>query len=1242
MENFVIYVEKRPSFDVEAKRVQNELIEFLGIKGVKNVRVLNRYDVAEITADAYEKALKTVFSEPQSDEVYEGELPDLNGFIFMTSFLSGQYDQRADSCVQCIKTIDHTLMPLVKASKVYAIEGELTQAECECVKKHLINPIESEEVALDAKDLLNTVHPVPESVKVLDGFTDLTREGLEAFRKEQGLAMSLDDLVYFQNYFVSEKRNPSFTELKVVDTYWSDHCRHTTFMTELTNIEIEEGTLAAPIKEAFKVYKGMRRELYNNKDKKVSLMDMATIIVKDLKAQGGLKEMVESDEINACTLEKAIEVDGNMEDYLVLFKNETHNHPTEIEPFGGAATCLGGAIRDPLSGRSYVYQAMRVTGAGDVTESMDETIPGKLPQRKITQTATNGYSSYGNQIGLATGEVKEYYHPGYKAKRLEVGAVVGAVKSDAVRREEPKAGDIIILLGGATGRDGCGGATGSSKEHTEDSLKQCGSEVQKGNPVEERKLQRIFRNPEFSRCIKRCNDFGAGGVCVAIGEIAEGLIIDLDAVPVKYTGLDGTELAISESQERMAIAIEAKDFDKVVALCEKENLNAVKVADVTEEKRLIMQWRGEEIVNISRQFLDSAGVTQQREAYVTAPNWVQDTRTLTKENVIDTFKDLNVASQKGLGLQFDSTIGAGTVLMPYGGKNQLTKEVGMVAKIPVLKGETTAATYMTHGFDPYLSEGSPFHGALYAVVESVAKLVALGADYKDTYLSFQEYFERLGEEKTKWGKPVAAILGTLTAQKALGIAAIGGKDSMSGTFEQLTVPPTLISFTCNIGDAKTCVSGSFKEVGSKLVYVHIPVDEHKVPNFEVMKTAYDTVYNLAKEQKVLASYAIGKGGLVTALSQMAIGNDIGANVSFKGLDVLPFEANYGDLILEVSNEVAMALTQDIFVVIGKTVEEATLTIDEVTVGLDEVKLTMEKPLEKVFTLKVDAKEDAVDATFDKPSKIYTATHKIAVPKVVIPVFPGTNCENDTTRAFEKAGAKVEQVLFLNRSPEAIKDSIERMAKAINEAQILAFPGGFSAGDEPDGSAKFIAAAFRNEKLTEAVMKHLYEQDGLALGICNGFQVLVKLGLLPYGEICEMTHVTPTLTYNTIGKHISLMAKTKITSVQSPWLRYVTVGDIHEIPLSHGEGRFVAPQVVLDELVKNGQIFSQYVDANGNPTKSGDVNVNGSLYNIEGIVSKDGRIIGKMGHSERIGECVHKNIPGHKNQRLFEAGVDYFK
>lgn len=1242
MNNFVIYVEKRPGFDVEAQAIQNELVEFLGIKTIKHVRLINRYDVAGITREVYEEALKTVFSEPQSDRVYEGDLPQLEGFIFMSSFVNGQYDQRADSCIQCIRSIDYTMMPLVKASKVYAIEGALQEKDITHIKKHLINPIESEEVALDAHDLLDTSYPIPENVKVLEGFIYLSEKALEAFRKKEGLAMSLDDLIYFQSYFKSEDRNPTFTELKVVDTYWSDHCRHTTFMTELTEVHIEEGLLTAPIQKAFETYKNIRENLYTNSNKKISLMDMATIMVKHLKARGKLKEMVETEEINACTLKKAIEVDGEREDYLVLFKNETHNHPTEIEPFGGAATCLGGAIRDPLSGRSYVYQAMRVTGAGDVTEAIEETIPGKLPQRKITQTAAKGYSSYGNQIGLATGEVKEYYHPGYKAKRLEVGAVVGAVKADAVRHEEPTKGDIILLIGGATGRDGCGGATGSSKEHTEDSLKQCGSEVQKGNPVEERKLQRIFRNPEFSRCIKRCNDFGAGGVCVAIGEIAEGLIIDLDAVPVKYKGLDGTELAISESQERMAIAIEAKDFEKVVALCEAENLNAVKVADVTEEKRLVMKWRNKEIVNINRQFLDSAGITQKREAVVSEPTWIQDVRTLTKENVLETLKDLNVASQKGLGLQFDSTIGAGTVLMPYGGKNQLTKEVGMVAKIPVIKGETTAATYMTHGFDPYLSESSPFHGSLYAVVESVAKLVALGADYKDTYLSFQEYFERLGEDPNKWGKPVAALLGALTAQKALGIAAIGGKDSMSGTFEQLTVPPTLISFTCNIGDAKTCVSGSFKAAGNKLVYVHIPVDAEQVPDFQVMKAAYDTVYNLAKEQKVLASYTIGKGGLVSALSQMAIGNDIGTSVSLNGLELLPFEAHYGDLILEVSSETAAELKGNGFNVIGETIKEESLRIDDVIVSLDDVKVTLEKPLKKVFTLKVDGKEDGIDATFNKPSNIYIATNKSAIPKVVIPVFPGTNCEFDTMRAFEKAGAKVEQVLFLNRTPEAIKESIERMAKAINEAQILAFPGGFSAGDEPDGSAKFIAATFRNERLQEAVMDHLYKQDGLVLGICNGFQVLVKLGLLPYGEICDMRADTPTLTYNTIGKHISLMAKTKITSVQSPWLRYVTVGDIHEIPVSHGEGRFVAPRAVLDELVQHGQIFSQYVNSEGIPSKDGSVNVNGSLYNIEGIVSKDGRIIGKMGHSERVGNCVHMNIPGHKNQRLFEAGVDYFK
>ncbi|MGL6174206.1 MAG: phosphoribosylformylglycinamidine synthase, partial [Cellulosilyticaceae bacterium] len=837
-----IYVEKKPGFDIEASRIRSELCEFLHLKHIEEVRVLNRYDVEHISEEAYQKALYTVFSEPQSDDVYENELPEVEGFLFASSYLSGQYDQRADSCCQCIRILDAQNEPIVKTAKIYSIKGNLTEEEQFRIKKHLINPIESEEITLDKVATLATTYPVPEGIKVLDNFNTMEEEALESFRKQEGLAMNLEDLIYFQDYFRTLHRNPTYTELKVVDTYWSDHCRHTTFMTELENIEIEEGELSTPIHAVLQEYYEMRKEIYIDKHKKVSLMDMATIIVKYLKKQGKLTHLVESAEINACTIEDMIKVDGKEEEYLILFKNETHNHPTEIEPFGGAATCLGGAIRDPLSGRSYVYQAMRVTGAADPNEAVEETIKGKLPQRKITQTAANGYSAYGNQIGLATGEVKEYYHPGYKAKRLEVGAVVGAVPKAQVRREEPTDGDIILLLGGATGRDGCGGATGSSKEHTEESIKVCGSEVQKGNPVEERKLQRLFRNPDFTTCIKRCNDFGAGGVCVAIGEIAEGLVIDLDQVPVKYTGLDGTELAISESQERMAIAIEAKDEEKVKALCNQENLNAVTVARVTGEHKLVMKWRGEEIVAIDRTFLDSAGITQKRAAKVTAPQLIKTTKALTKENVLETLSDLNVGLQKGLGIQFDSTIGAASVLMPYGGKNQLTKEVGMVAKVPTLKGETTAATYMTHGFDPYLSEQSPFHGALYAVLESVAKIVALGADYTKTYLSFQEYFERLGEEAVKWGKPVAALLGTLKAQKELGIGAIGGKDSMSGTFENLHVPPTLIAFTCNLGEAEHCVSGSFKAVDSQLVYVEIPRDAHEMPDFEAAKIAYSQIH----------------------------------------------------------------------------------------------------------------------------------------------------------------------------------------------------------------------------------------------------------------------------------------------------------------------------------------------------------------------------------------------------------------
>lgn len=1240
MSVFRVYVEKKEGFDVEAKRMENELKDFLHIKSVKSVRILNRYDIEHITEDTYKKALNTIFSEPQSDVLVEEELEVKEEFAFAVSYLKGQYDQRADSCEQCIRIIDSQLQPIVQTAKVYLISGDLSEAEKEKIKKSVINPVEAEEVSLEKSESLDMTHPIPEDVKVIEGFITFDETALEAYRKEQGLAMSLEDLVYFQKYFKGINRNPSFTELKVVDTYWSDHCRHTTFMTELTNIEVEDGEFAKPIKEALDEYYAMREEVHTKKAKKVTLMDMATIIVKYLKKNGQLKELFETAEINACTIKDTIKVDGKDEEYLILFKNETHNHPTEIEPFGGAATCLGGAIRDPLSGRSYVYQAMRVTGAADPNESLENTLVGKLPQRVITKTAANGYSSYGNQIGLATGEVKEYYHEGYKAKRLEVGAVVGAVKRANVKHEEPTPGDVIILLGGATGRDGCGGATGSSKEHTEESLHSCGSEVQKGNPVVERKLQRLFRNAEFSKCIKRCNDFGAGGVCVAIGEIAEGLSINLDLIPVKYMGLDATELAISESQERMAIAIDKNDLEKVISFAHAENLEAVCVAEVTENKQLVMTWRGKEVVNIDRSFLDSAGITQQRAAKVSAPTVVVNSEVLTEENILKTLKDLNVGLQKGLGMQFDSTIGANTVLMPYGGKNQLTKENGMVAKVPVLEGETTAATYMTHGFDPYLSEGSPFHGAMYAVVESVAKIVALGADYRKTYLSFQEYFERLTDSKS-WGKPVAALLGALKAQKELGIAAIGGKDSMSGTFENISVPPTLISFTCNLGDASECVSGSLKEVGSKLALVSIALDNTFIPDFKQMHKAYRAIYELAKNGQVRSSYAIGKGGIVAALSQMAIGNEIGVKVNLPK-EVAPFVARYGSLVLEVSDEVVALLDHEIFTVIGETIEKKELQINEVKVSLEAVIENLLASTKDVFTQKVDAKMPSVDATFSGERKIYVAKQKIAQPEVMIPVFPGTNCEMDTRRAFERAGAKVNEVLFLNRTNTDIEESIERLYKGIKKAQIIAFPGGFSAGDEPDGSGKFIASTFRNERLKEAIHEHLYKEDGLMIGICNGFQVLVKLGLLPYGEIREMDAQCPTLTFNTIGKHISVMAKTKITSVASPWLNGVQLGEHYEIPLSHGEGRFVAPTHVLNELIAKGQVFSQYVDETGFVSQDGNVNVNGSMHNIEGIVSVDGRIIGKMGHSERMGKFIHKNIPGNKDQKLFESGVNYFK
>ncbi|OOB79592.1 MAG: phosphoribosylformylglycinamidine synthase [Epulopiscium sp. Nuni2H_MBin003] len=1214
---FRLYVEKKSGVDIYATHIKEDLVEFLHIQNVTKVRVFNRYDIENISKSTYEKAKDTIFSEPQTDIVYEEELPTLNGFIFLSSYLNGQYDQRADSCMQCLSLIDKDANAIVKTATVYNIEGDISDADKSKIKTYLINPIEKEVVSDQKPTTLITEHPIPNDIKILDDFILKTDEELSKFRIENALAMSDKDLIYFRDYFKTEDRNPTFTELKVVDTYWSDHCRHTTFMTELTEIKVEQNEHSKPITDALELYYSLRA----GSDKKICLMDMATIIVKYLKKQGKLSHLVESDEINACTIEDVIEVDGQKQEYLILFKNETHNHPTEIEPYGGAATCLGGAIRDPLSGRAYVYQAMRITGCANPTEDATNTLIGKLPQRQITQVAANGYSAYGNQIGLATGEVKEYYHEGYKAKRLEVGAVVGAVEKSHVKREEPVANDVIVLIGGATGRDGCGGATGSSKEHNLESIKLCGSEVQKGNPVEERKLQRLFRNKDFTSRIKRCNDFGAGGVCVAIGEIANSLVIDLDKVPVKYTGLDGTEIAISESQERMAIAIDKDDAELIIRWCESENLTATVVAEVTDNDRLIMKWREQTIVDISRKFLDSAGVNSQATAIITP--------TLKRE-ADDIFKILNTSSGKGLTAQFDNTVGANTVLMPYGGFYQLTKEIGMVSKIPTTTGETDYATYMTHGFDPYLCEGSPFLGAIYAIIDSVAKQIALGAKYEKIYLSFQEYFERLGNSPIKWGKPVSALLGALVAQKNLEIGAIGGKDSMSGTFEDLSVPPTFISFACSVGRASNCISGSFKNKGSNILYLHIPRDEHDMPDWDFIKKAYYKVQEYIQQGLVKSSYTIGYGGVAHALSQMSIGNKIGVDVK---LDIDMLTAYYGDILIEVEDIDKL----EYFTTIGRTTETNKICINDREFKIEEIISAGLTPLENIFSQNYATEKDATPIKPFIANKIYVPNQKIASPKVIIPVFPGTNCEYETEKLFRQAGGNVEQVVFLNRSAKQIAQSLKILGDKLKEANILAFAGGFSAGDEPDGSGKFIATTFRNEIISECV-NNLLDRDGLIIGICNGFQVLVKLGLLPAGKITNMADDTPTLTYNTIGKHISTVVNTKITSNNSPWLKYVEVGDCYNIPISHGEGRFIANQNIVETLEENGQIFSQYVNEFGEI----DGGVNGSTYNIEGIISKDGRILGKMGHSERVGNNILKNIYGKKDQQLFKAGIDYFK
>ena len=1211
-----IYVEKKEAFNVKAESLLKEFVEFLGVKTIKNVRFLERYDIEGMTQATYDKARATVLADPRVDHIFEEQVELGTPHLFAESFLSGQYDQQAHSIAEYLGLIQsqeaETNKILVKVARVYALEGDISQEDLLKIKKYMINPVESEEVSLEKPATLKLDFPEAEDVAIINGFIKMDTAALQAFHDEEGLAMNMGDLEYFQNYFIKENRDPSYTEIKVVDTYWSDHCRHATFMTELANIEIEEGEHSAPVVAALKSYREARERVYGETDRPETLMDIATIQVKDLKKQDQIPKVVFSAEINACTIEETIQVDGKDEKWLVLFKNETHNHPTEIEPFGGAGTCLGGAIRDPLSGRAYVYQAMRITGSADPNEAFDHTLEAKLPQRVITKTAADGYSAYGNEIGIAAGEIKEYYHEGFKAKRMELGAVVGAVKSDAVKRETPLPGDIVIMIGGATGRDGCGGATGSSKVQTLDSIEACGSEVQKGNPKEERKLQRLYRNPAFSKLIKRCNDFGAGGVSVAIGELADGVNINLDRVPLKYAGLDGTEIAISESQERMAIVVAAKDKEIIRQLCQEENVPFAMVAMITEEPSLVMTWRGKEIVNISRHFLDSAGVDEKRDVYIEAPKLIKTEKELSKENILTTMASLDNGLQKGLAGQFDSTIGAATVLMPYGGERQLTKEQGMVAKLPV-QGETDAATYMTHGYDPDLSSASPFHGALYAVVDSVAKLVALGADYKDSYLSLQEYFERLDKDKVKWGKPTAALLGALRAKQALGLGAIGGKDSMSGTFHELHVPPTLVSFTCMVGSAKQCVSASFKGQNHGLIYLPLERDEHNIPNFETMKDMYDLVIDQAKAGKIFSAQAIGRGGLVAAISNMSLGNEIGAEVFDPEILGLPnaFEASYGDMVLEVDFEDIEAFMDAGFVHIGETNAQLFITFCDQNIYIEEILVSAKRPLANIFPLE---EENPQEETCDQVpnSNNFKAKNKVEKPKVIIPVFSGTNGEYDMDQAFTRAGADTEQVLFHNQTPEEIKESIETLVAKIEKAQIVALSG---------GSPKAMSVILQNKEVKEALERHTKENDGLIIGIGAGFQALVTSEFLPYGAFAD----------NPIGRYVSGLTTTKITSTQSPWLAKVEEDQVFKVPVSNHELRFVTDDITFKNLLENGQIFSQYTNQPKDKPES-----------VEGIISKDGKIIGKMGHSERAGESIHKNVPGNKNQQLFESAVAYYK
>ena len=1228
-----IYVEKKKGFDHEAQNLLGEVHGLLGIQSVTGLRILNRYDVEGVSEELFRSCIPTVFSEPPVDDTCD-HCPEAD-VVFAVEYLPGQFDQRAASASECIQLISQGERPTVRTARVYLITGKPTEAELAQIKKYVINPVEAREASLSRKDTLQMEYPTPSTVETLTGFCTLDEEGLANFVKEKGLAMDEADIAFCQKYFQSEQRDPTITEIRMIDTYWSDHCRHTTFGTILDEIEIRD----VQVQKAFDHYLAMRKAVYAGRKKNMCLMDLATIGAKYLASIGKLKNLDESEEINACTVKIKCDVDGEEQDWLYLFKNETHNHPTEIEPFGGAATCIGGAIRDPLSGRSYVYQAMRVTGAGDPLVPVSETMAGKLPQRKLVTTAAAGYSSYGNQIGLATGQVDELYHPGYVAKRLEIGAVVGAAPASNVRREVPAAGDIVVLLGGATGRDGCGGATGSSKAHKLESLETCGAEVQKGNAPIERKLQRLFRRPEATRLIKRCNDFGAGGVSVAIGELADGLAIDLDAVPKKYEGLDGTELAISESQERMAVVLAPQDVEAFVKLAHEENLDATVVATVTEDPRLTMTWKGNTIVNISRNFLNSNGAEKRARVLVYdcqdyKVDWKGETWAEKMQNLVT---DLNVCSKKGLSERFDSTIGAATVLMPFGGKYQLTPAQAMAAKLPV-SGETTTCSGMAWGYNPYLMEKKQYSGAYLAVVESISKLVASGFRYEDAYLTFQEYFERLGEVPERWGKPFAALLGALMAQVDLGVAAIGGKDSMSGSFEDLDVPPTLVSFATAIGNTKNVISPEFKAAGSKVVWLY-PEYQDKLelrPAPHSLKKLYKKVEELIASGKVKAAYTPGYGCAAEAVFKMCLGNRLGFALDAARDPENLFHPAYGSFILEVEPD--LELNEG--VVLGTVTETYALKIAGETIDLAALQEAWEGKLEPVFPYR------KAGATVDKIS--YEATERkapaigIAKPKVIIPVFPGTNCEYDTARAFARAGADPKVLVINNLSASAVAESCAALTQAIRESQIVMLPGGFSGGDEPDGSAKFITAFLRAPSVTEAVHELLQKRDGLMLGICNGFQALIKLGLVPYGEIRPITAECPTLTFNTINRHQSMLVNTRIASNKSPWLSRCSVDEVHTIAISHGEGRFVASDEVVKSLIANGQVATQYVDAAGQPTMDLRYNPNGSVLAIEGITSPDGRVLGKMGHTERSGDELYKNVPGNKYQPLFEGGVDYFK